>query len=120
MTPSSTRHALLGQHLPALKGILRGIEKEGLRVDSAGHLCTTPHPAGLGSALTNPHVTTDYSEALLELITGTHDSTESLLAELEDIHRFVAGELGNELLWNQSMPAWLPPEADIPIAWYGT
>ena len=120
MTPSSTRHALLGQHLPALKGILRGIEKEGLRVDSTGHLSTTPHPAGLGSALTNPHITTDYSEALLELITGTHNSTESLLAELEDIHRFVAGELGNELLWNQSMPAWLPPEPEIPIAWYGT
>ena len=28
--------------------------------------------------------------------------------------------LGQELIWNQSMPATLPGEADIPIAWYGT
>ncbi|MGE4368740.1 MAG: glutamate--cysteine ligase [Burkholderiaceae bacterium] len=120
MTSTTPRHTLLEQHSPALHGILRGIEKEGLRVDEQGHLALTPHPVALGSALTNPRITTDYSEALLELITGTHNSTESLLAELDDIHRFVATHLDNELVWNQSMPAWLPDEADIPIAWYGT
>ncbi len=111
---------MLGQHVPILKGILRGIEKEGLRVDQHGALAMTPHPKALGSALTHPHITTDYSEALLELITGTHHSTESLLQELEQIHRYTAQKLGDELIWNHSMPALLPPEADIPIAWYGT
>ena len=116
--PSSL--ALLGQHPSVLQGILRGIEKEGLRVDQAGKLAQTPHPQALGSALTHPRITTDYSESLLELITGTHNSTESLLAELEQTHRFVAQQLQGELIWNQSIPATLPPEANIPIAWYGT
>ncbi|OYV47307.1 MAG: glutamate--cysteine ligase, partial [Burkholderiales bacterium 21-58-4] len=103
-----------------LKGVLRGIEKEGLRVDNQGVLARTPHPGVLGSALTNPRITTDYSESLLELITGTHGTVTELLAELDDTHRFVAQQLGQELIWNQSMPAHLPAEADIPIAWYGT
>ena len=120
MTTSNQGPAVLGRHAPIFKGILRGIEKEGLRVDQHGALAMTPHPRALGSALTHPHITTDYSEALLELITGTHDSTESLLQELEQIHRYTSQKLGDELIWNQSMPALLPPEADIPIAWYGT
>ena len=120
MIHSTPRHALLRAHLTLLAQALRGIEKEGLRVDPTGMLSSAPHPIALGSALTNPKVTTDYSEALLELITGTHGSVDSVLAELEDIHRFVAARLGNETLWNQSMPSHLPAEADIPIAWYGT
>jgi len=120
MTESHPRLSLLRPHIPMLAGILRGIEKEGLRVDASGALALTPHPPGLGSALTNPHVTTDYSEALLELITGTHNSVPDLLAELSDTHKFVASQLDGELMWNQSMPAHLPPAADIPIAWYGT
>ena len=85
-----------------------------------GQLALTPHPARLGSALTNEHVTTDYSESLLELITGTHRDVDALLGELSDTHRHVYSVLGQELIWNQSMPATLPGEADIPIAWYGT
>ncbi|HZH57573.1 glutamate--cysteine ligase [Yanghanlia caeni] len=103
-----------------LNALQRGIEKEGLRVDLQGRLARTPHPPALGSALTNPRITTDYSEALLELITGTHPSVESLLQELEETHRFVARNLDGELIWNQSMPAELPPEEEIPIGWYGT
>jgi len=103
-----------------LHGILRGIEKEGLRVDGAGKLAVTPHPAILGSALAHPHITTDYSESLLELITGTHASVPDLLGELHAVHAFVAQRLDGELVWNQSMPAHLPAEDDIPIAWYGT
>ncbi|MBO1997005.1 hypothetical protein J4714_14335 [Staphylococcus epidermidis] len=52
-----------------LLGICRGIEKE-LRALPTGSLALTPHPAELGSALTHPHITTDYSESQLELITG--------------------------------------------------
>ena len=98
----------------------RGIEKEGLRVDMHGRLALTPHPTRLGAALTNSRVTTDYSEALLELITGTQTSVEALLQELEETHRFVARNLREELVWNQSMPASLPSEEEIPIGWYGT
>ncbi|MEK7948102.1 glutamate--cysteine ligase [Pigmentiphaga sp. YJ18] len=116
------RLALLDQpaHRAVLARRLHGIERESLRVDPRGHLAMTPHPAALGAALTHPSITTDYSEALIELITGTHASHESLLGELRDIHRFVYGELDGELLWSQSMPCGLPPEKDIPIAWFGT
>lgn len=115
-----SRLAALDSHVDLLTNILRGIEKEGLRVDANADLARTPHPAELGAALTHASVTTDYSEALLELITTTHGSVDSMLAELSRVHRFVYEELGAEMIWNQSMPAHLPAEADIPIAWYGT
>lgn len=117
---AANRLARLEANRSLLTQTLRGIEKEGLRVDEQGILARTPHPAGLGSALTNEHVTTDYSESLLELITGTHQDVDALLSELADTHRHVYGVLDHELIWNQSMPATLPPEPEIPIAWYGT
>ena len=40
----------------------RGLERESLRVTPDGHIAQTPHPRALGSALTNPHITTDYSD----------------------------------------------------------
>nr|WP_242697396.1 glutamate--cysteine ligase [Bordetella petrii] len=116
---AASRLSRLKAHADLLAQTLRGIEKEGLRVDAHGRLAATAHPHGLGAALTNEHVTTDYSEALLELITGTHGRVEPLLAELENTHRFVYSVLDGEYIWNQSMPATLPAEADIPIAWYG-
>lgn len=116
---AANRLSRLEANRSLLTQTLRGIEKEGLRVDEQGVLSRKPHPAGLGSALTNEHVTTDYSESLLELITGTHKDVDALLAELTNTHRHVYSVLDHELIWNQSMPATLPPEADIPIAWYG-
>ncbi|OUR69719.1 hypothetical protein A9Q73_01620, partial [Bermanella sp. 47_1433_sub80_T6] len=38
----------------------RGIEKEGLRVNSDTRISQVPHQTQLGSALTHPHITTDY------------------------------------------------------------
>ena len=61
-----------------LTGMLRGIEKEGLRVKPDGFLAQTPHPAKLGSKLTHPFITTDYSESLLELITEPHQKRPSI------------------------------------------
>ncbi len=116
----SHRLDTLQAHLPLLARTRRGIEKEGLRVDTRGDLALTPHPRALGSALTHERITTDYSESLLELITGTHTDIASLLAELALTHRHVAQTLDGELVWNHSMPAHLPPEAQIPIGWYGT
>ena len=115
------RLALLGEaaHLPLLTQCLHGIERESLRVDQTGQLAQSAHPASLGSALTHPQITTDYSEALLEFITPTATDPAQTLHELEQIHRFSASRLNNELLWSPSMPGQLPAEEQIPLARYG-
>jgi glutamate--cysteine ligase len=102
-----------------LRSLRRGIEKESLRVAADGRLAATPHPAALGSALTHEHITTDFSEAQLELITGVHGDAEGVRAEIADIHRFVYANVGAEMLWCASMPCRLPAEDEIPIARYG-
>jgi glutamate--cysteine ligase len=103
-----------------LRGMRRGIEKESLRANADGALALTPHPAALGAALTHPHITTDYSESQLELITGVHDSAESCLAELRQLHQFVYRQIGDELMWVASMPCKLPADENIPIGQYGS
>jgi glutamate--cysteine ligase len=103
-----------------LRGIRRGVEKESLRATSDGALATTPHPSALGSALTHPHITTDYSEAQLELITGVHASPQACVDELAQIHQFTLRALGPEMLWAPSMPCRLPAEDEIPIGYYGS
>ena len=103
-----------------LKGLKRGIEKESLRVRRDGALAMTPHPRALGSALKHPHITTDFSEALIELITGVHTELAACLEEMKRIHQFVIRRIGDEVLWGASMPCSLPDENAIPIARYGT
>jgi glutamate--cysteine ligase len=98
---------------------LRGIEKECLRIDVDGRLSREPHPRALGAALTHPHITTDYSEALLEFVTPACATNWETLQFLCDIHCFVAQNLGDELLWAQSMPCVVGPDEDVPIAYYG-
>ena len=99
----------------ALKGIRRGIEKESLRAAPDGKLAMTPHPPALGSALTHPHITTDFSESQLELITGVHTGVESCLEELTRIHQVVYRALGEEMMWCASMPCGLPADDTLPI-----
>ena len=70
-----------------LRGVRRGIEKESLRAQPDGKLALTPHPAALGSALTHPHITTDFSESQLELITGAHAQVDAALDELVRVHQ---------------------------------
>lgn len=106
--------------LPAIKGIRRGIERESLRITPDGQLAQTPHPASLGSALTHAHITTDFSESLMEFITPVSDSVETLMAQLSDIHRYVVRHLGEEQLWPLSMPCLLKADAPIPLARYGS
>lgn len=103
-----------------LQGIRRGIEKESLRATSTGALAMTPHPTALGSALTHPNITTDYSESQLELITGVHASVEQCLEELTQVHQFTYRALGDELMWVGSMPCILPADENIPIGRYGS
>lgn len=106
-----------------LKGIRRGIEKESLRAQPSGPLALTPHPSALGSALTNPHITTDFSESQVEIVTGAHLGVEPALDELTQVHQFVYGVLqaqgDDEMLWVSSMPCGLPTDETIPIARYG-
>src|SRR3981081_3613645 len=103
-----------------LQGGRKGVEKESLRVQPDGALATTPHPRSLGSALTNVHITTDYSESLIELVTPAFTTSWELLQYLLDLHQFVYRHLGDELLWATSMPCAVQRDEDIPIAEFGT
>lgn len=105
-----------------LDGMLRGIEKESLRMQTNGYLAQTPHPQSLGSTLTHPHITTDYSESLLELITSPQQRISDMLTMLSELHELVYSHLEHdELLWPLSMPCMLSTDdADIPLGDYGT
>ena len=104
---------------PALAKFNHGIEREALRITPSGSLAQTEHPQAYGSPLTHPLITTDFSEAQLELITGVHQSVESCVQELEDVHTFVHHQLEEELLWPASMPCGISNDDAIPIARYG-
>lgn len=105
---------------PTLRQIRRGVEKESLRVDANGTLSQLPHPPGLGSPLTHPSITTDYSEALLEFITPVEESVAGVLNQLEKTHRFAYQHLHQERLWVTSMPCIVHGDNSIPIARYGS
>ncbi len=108
------------KNLAGLAELSRGVEKESLRVCTEGTLAKTAHPKALGSALTHPKITTDYSEALLEFITPPEQSISSILNELNDLHTFTYQHIGEESLWVNSMPCMLDNDDDIPIGQYGT
>ena len=97
-----------------------GLEKESLRADRSGMIAQTDHPKSLGSALTHPYITTDYSEALLEFVTPAFDDGADAINFLEKIHQFVYPNLSNECIWPASMPCRLAGEQSIRIAEYGT
>ncbi len=122
MTTYQQALSLLSQaeNLPLLNRIQRGIEKEGLRCSAQGVISQRPHPKGLGSALTHPAITTDYSEALLEFITPVFNSAHEALAFLNIAHRYTYKHLDGELIWPSSMPCILQGEMSIPIAHYGS
>ena len=120
---------LLKQRLAQLEGssaadclvdIAHGIEKESLRIDPHGHIAMTQHPAGLGSPLTHPSITTDFSEALLEFITPVFHDPEKCLDYLADLHTFLFSVMDREeLIWTSSMPCVLDDDSRIPLARYG-
>ena len=103
-----------------LQRALHGIEKEGLRVDASGSIAATPHPARLGSSLTNRYITTDFSEPLLEFVTPVFTDSAAALHFLQAIHRYVYTHLDDELIWAASMPCRIDDVEQIPIAEFGT
>ncbi len=107
------------QQLSLLASGSIGLEKESLRVDKNGKLSQLQHPSSLGSALTNPYITTDYSEALLELITPPLQGVTKARTFLEKIHQFVYTQIKDEYIWSASMPCVVAGDDGIPIAQYG-
>ncbi|MFC0117142.1 glutamate--cysteine ligase [Pseudoalteromonas xiamenensis] len=103
----------------ALSGIKRGIEREALRINPDGRIAQTGHPKGSGHALTNPHITTDYSEALLEFITPVSVNAEETLGQLRDLQKFTLAQMGDEMLWPMSMPCYITSQEDIGLAQFG-
>ena len=99
--------------------ILRGIERESLRVTQEGKISQNNHPANLGSPLTSKDITTDFAEALVELVTPTFESADELLRHLSLLHKFLYSQMGEEILWNFSMPCAFQSEQEIKIAEYG-
>ena len=99
--------------------IKRGIEREALRVDTVGKISQKSHPKKLGSALCNPHITTDFAEALIELVTPKFNDVDNLYSFLEQIHAFARKNLENEIFWNASMPCKFNNESEIKLAEYG-
>jgi glutamate--cysteine ligase len=115
-----TLAALINSGEPEIiHGGRKGVEKESLRVTPDGRIAQTPHPAALGSALTHENITTDYSEALIELVSPTFRTSWELLQYLLDLHQFVYQHLDDELLWATSMPSVIDGDESIPIARYG-
>ncbi len=111
----------LTQFKPQWGEMLRGIEKESLRVTPQGRLAQTEHPAALGSALTHANITTDYSEALIELITSATTSIDDCLQQLHDLHAYTCMNLPTgERLWVSSMPCLIESDEQIPLARYGS
>ena len=97
-----------------------GLEKESLRVDRAGYISQRPHPAELGSALTHPTITTDFSEALLEFVTPAYRGVRETSRSLRHLHQFTYPLIGDEVLWATSMPCMVTGDRSIPIARYGS
>lgn len=114
----STIERLLAAGQLSPKLILRGLEKENLRLDQAGRLSHRPHPKALGAKQTHPHITTDFAEAQMEIVSGVHRSVASLCAEFEALYQFIYPRLEQELLWPYSMPCMTDP-AEITPAYYG-
>jgi glutamate--cysteine ligase len=122
MTTFSDRLAIFSNTAVAksLQGIKHGIEREGLRITPTGSLAQTPHAKAIGSALTHGSITTDFSEALLEFITPPEMDAGKTMAQLNDIHKYVLSNMGDESLWPMSMPCYITNEDQIPIAQYGS
>jgi glutamate--cysteine ligase len=102
-----------------LRGGRKGVEKESLRVSPDGAIAQSRHPQALGAPLTNEHITTDFSEALIELVTPPFGETWELLQYLCDLHQFVYRHLQDELLWATSMPCAIDGDESIPLAQFG-
>lgn len=107
-------------HLTSITGVQRGIERETLRIQADGKLSTQCHNKALGSALTHPYITTDYSESLLEFITPVSTSIDESLNQLKDVQKFTQEHINGDSFWPMSMPCVVENEDQIKLADYGS
>lgn len=84
-----------------------GLERESLRITPEGNLSKKGHPKKLGSPLTHPHISTDFSEQQIEWNTPPHKTFKGALQFLEELIQFSLENMGEELLWPFSMPCHL-------------
>ena len=96
-----------------------GIEKESLRVSQA-KISRRKHQKSMGSPLCHRYITTDFSEALLEMITPPFIDKRAGLTFLDNMHHFVSHKIDDEIIWPFSMPPLIQSDAEIPIASYGS
>ena len=86
-----------------------GIECESLRAHGGGELSLTPHPVVFGDKLTNPLITTDFSESQIEIITPTFSTVDETFDTFLFLSDVVNSSLpDDEYLWFQSIPCILP------------
>lgn len=98
-----------------------GLEKECLRVSASGGISQRDHPEALGRALTHPFITTDFSEALLEMVTPPCASAAKAMDFLTATHQFIVNRLPpGEHIWNTSMPCILRGGQSVRIGEYGS
>ena len=93
-----------------------GLERETLRVDMEGRLSQTLHPFG-----NDPHISRDFCENQVEIITPPTGSPREAVASLLAFHRKASEKLrslptGQEVLWPFSNPPEISGEDEIPIA----
>lgn len=90
-----------------------GLERETLRVDREGRLAQTPHPFG-----DDEHMTRDFCENQIELITPVCHSIDEVMDELEKLDHAARKKLAemNESIWLYSNPPHFENEDDIPVA----
>lgn len=119
-------HQLEDMGVGLLSGGLRGLEKESLRVTKEGHLSRVAHPYLLGSPLTHPHITTDFSEAQLEFVTAPYPHSWEAVQFLTELHQFAVDAMdknsktgSHELIWPASMPCHVMNDEIVPVAEFG-
>ena len=98
----------------------RGIERESLRINKSNLISNESHGKYLGSALCQKYLTTDFSEALLEIISPPYERNNEVISFLNETHHYVTKKIQDEKLWPFSMPPKINDDQSIPIAQYGT
>ena len=86
--------SFLNNNQPIEPGYI-GIEKESLRIDKS-KLSLASHDKFLGNSLCNSYITTDFSEAQIELITPPFSSSKHTITFLDDLHHYATNKIGDE------------------------
>jgi len=122
MTKVETSQKKISSFLKSDRKTIKGLEKENLRSDPEGKISNNDFPEAFGIHNFNSFVTLDYSEPHLEIVTPTFEDNQELFRFLKHLHTYVESNLGEDFLWNYSMPPRfkrkyikLPPHRDANI-----